>query len=567
MKFKLFFVLLLFSFSFSYAQQAKQNFLSALNEKNYELAESFIPAALAENPKDLDLHLLCNDVYLELGRNDKALEVIRQAEKISSKPPVLRKLANTLSINSYHSEAVKILRKLTIDEKKEISNWLLLVDVYLRADSLSQAELAVARVLDMDKNNVEANIKRGDIYYQQRVYELSKDSYEAALSINPDLNEARMKLAQSYYWLGIRENEANPDLANLYFTRSLQEWNTLTQKDPKNARAWFEQGKLFFFSKNYVQAAQSLNNYIQLRPSGSLGRWYLAQSLYELGRCDSARSHLRIVASEIDTAAARAKLLLARCYLSEGDYAQSEKTFEELSASVSLQMEDVRRWGQAALFAGDTNIAVEKWKQAIDMNPTENCQLMYVLGTSLNKMKRYKESIEILNKRLATNECNDDNNYLIHYFIGLSYFFDANSQQAIAPLQKAIELNPAFLWSMIYLGDVYANLNDNVKAEEMFSRAISTGTSDVEKYKSELNQAFAKLAQMKLEQKKYKDLEKIGREWLTAMPENEFAALFTAVAYHGQGQNESACRNYKLVLKINPNNKTARDNIKALGCE
>ncbi|MCX8054257.1 MAG: tetratricopeptide repeat protein [Ignavibacteria bacterium] len=567
MKFKLFFVLLLFSFSFSYAQQAKQNFLSALNEKNYELAESFIPAALAENPKDLDLHLLCNDVYLELGRNDKALEVIRQAEKISSKPPVLRKLANTLSINSYHSEAVKILRKLTIDEKKEISNWLLLVDVYLRADSLSQAELAVARVLDMDKNNVEANIKRGDIYYQQRVYELSKDSYEAALSINPDLNEARMKLAQSYYWLGIRENEANPDLANLYFTRSLQEWNTLTQKDPKNARAWFEQGKLFFFSKNYVQAAQSLNNYIQLRPSGSLGRWYLAQSLYELGRCDSARSHLRIVANEIDTAAARAKLLLARCYLSEGDYAQSEKTFEELSASVSLQMEDVRRWGQAALFAGDTNIAVEKWKQAIEMNPTENCQLMYVLGTSLNKMKRYKESIEILNKRLATNACNDDNNYLIHYFIGLSYFFDGNSQQAIAPLQKAIELNPAFLWSMIYLGDVYANLNDNVKAEEMFSRAISTGTSDVEKYKSELNQAFAKLAQMKLEQKKYKDLEKIGKEWLTAMPENEFAALFTAVAFHGQGQNEAACRNYKLVLKINPNNKTARDNIKALGCE
>ncbi|HOQ48497.1 MAG TPA: tetratricopeptide repeat protein, partial [Candidatus Kapabacteria bacterium] len=520
MKFRLFFVLLLFSFSVSFAQQAKQNFLSALNDKNYELAESFIPAALAENPKDLDLHLLCNDVYLELGRNEKALEVMRQAEKISSKPFVLRKLANTLSINSYHSEAVRILRRLALDEKKEISNWLLLVDVYLRADSLNQAELAVARALDMDKNNVEANIKRGDIYYQQRVYELSKDSYEAALSINPDLNEARMKLAQSYYWLGIRENEVNPDLANLYFTRSLQEWNTLTQKDPKNARAWFEQGKLFFFSKNYVQAAQSLNNYIQLRPSGSLGRWYLAQSLYELGRCDSARTHLRIVATEIDTAAARAKLLLARCFLSEGDYSLSEKTYEELSATETLQMEDIRRWGQAALFAGDTNVAVEKWKQAIDMNPVENCQLMYVLGTSLNKMKRYKESIEILNKRLATNECNDENNYLIHYFIGLSYFFDGNSQQAIAPLQKAIELNPAFLWSMIYLGDVYANLNDNVKAEEMFARAISAGTADVEKYKSELNQAFAKLAQMKLEQKKYKDLEKVGRDWLAAMPDN-----------------------------------------------
>lgn len=567
MRIKLILAFLMLTTAFAYGQQAKQQFISALNEKNYELAESYIPAALAENPKDLDLHLLCNDVYLELGKNNKALEVMRQAEKISSKPFVLRKLANTLSINGYHSEAVRILRKLTNDEKKEISNWLALVDVYLRADSINQAEIAVARALDMDKNNVDANIKRGDIYYQQRVYELSKDSYEAALSVNPDLNEARMKLAQSYYWLGIRENEVNPDLANLYFTRSLQEWNTLTQKDPKNARAWFEQGKLFFFSKNYVQAAQSLNNYIQLRPSGSLGRWYLAQALYELGRCDSARTHLKIVASEIDTAAPRARLLLARCYLSEGDYSLAEKTFEELSKSEQLQMEDIRRWGQAALFAGDTNIAVEKWKLAINMDPAANCQLMYVLGTSLNKMKRYSEAIEILNKRLSTAQCSDSNDYIIHYFIGISYFFNQQSQQAIAPLQKAIELNPNFLWSIIYLGDVYANLNDNAKAEEMFARAISTGSPTPDRYKSELNQAFAKLAQMKLEQKKYKDLEKIGRDWMTVMPDNEFAALYTAVAYHGLGQNDAACRNYKIVLKINPNNKTARDNIRALGCE
>jgi len=567
MKIKLFFAILLMSFSFAYSQQAKQNLISALNEKNYELAETFIQQAIAENPKDLELHFLCSDVYLELGNNQKALEVMRQAEKISNKPFVLRKLANVLSINGNHTEAVRILRKLTNDEKKEISNWLVLVDVYLRADSISQAEIAVARALDMDKKNVEANVKRGDIYYQQRVYELSKDSYEDALSVNPDLNDARMKLAQSYYWLGVRENEGNPDLANLYFTRSLQEWNILTQKDPKNARAWFEQGKLFFFSKNFVQAAQSLNNYIQLRPSGSLGRWYLAQALYEIGRCDSARTHLRIVATEIDTAAPRAKLLLARCYLQEGDYADAEKTFAELSATEQLQMEDVRRWGQAALFAGDTNIAVEKWKQAIDMNPEANCQLMYVLGTSLNKMKRYTEAIEILNKRLNTAQCTDSNDYIIHYFIGISYFFNQQAQLAISPLQKAIELNPNFLWSMIYLGDVYANLNDNTKAEEMFLRSITTGSPTADKYKSELNQSFAKLAQMKLEQKKYKDLEKIGRDWLAIMPDNEFAALYTAVAYHGMGQNEPACRYYKLVLKINPANKTARDNTKALGCE
>ncbi len=559
--------LLFLSISMAFSQNAKEQFMFAVNEGNFELAETHISAALSENPKDIDLHLLAGDIFIELGKFNKAVETYRLAEKISRKPNVMRKLAGGLSMAGDFPEAVKMLRKLTVDEKKEAENWIALANVYVLADSIGQAELAIARAREIDKNNVQAYVILGDLYFKQRVYELSKDNYEEALRLNPDLNDARMKLAQSYYWLGTREQESSPDLANEYFTRSLQEWNTLTQKDPKNSKAWFEQGKIFFFSKNYIQAAQSLNNFVQLRPGGSLGRWYLAQSLYELGRCDSARTHLRIVAQEIDTASQSAKLLLARCYMSEGDNADAALTYSELQSVKPLGMEDVRRWGQAALMAGDTNTAVEKWKQAIEMDPTANCQLMFVLGTSLNKMQRYDEAIEILSKRLNVAGCDDSTTFMIHYFIGLSEFFNGNSQAAIEPLVKASELNPGFLWSTIYLGDVYANLKNDAKAEQCFNSAVSTGTANAELYKNELNQAFFKLAGMKLDQKKYKDLEKIGRQWLEAMPDSEYAALFTAISYQGLGQNETACKYYRATLKINPDNKTAKENIKSLGCK
>lgn len=565
MKITIFVALLLLSFSTAFSQNAKNDMINALGESNYELAETFIANALIENPKDVELFLLAGDVYLELEKNDLALATYKAAEKISSKPFVLRKLANGMSAAGLHTDAVKMLRKLTLDEKKEVANWLVLADVYIRADSISQAELAVTRAREMDDKNVRAYIVLGDLYFKQRVYELSKNNYEEALKLNPDLLEARMKLAQSYYWLATRE--VDDDLRNELFTRSLQEWNTLTQKDPKNSKAWFEQGKIFFFSKNYLQAAQSLNNYIQLRPNGSLGRWYLAQSLYELGRCDSARIHLKTVAAEIDTAANQANLLLARCYLQENDYAESAHIYSEITKTNQLQMEDVRRYGQASLFSGDTNTAVQKWKQAIEMDAPGNCQLMYILGTSLNKMKRYDEAVEVLQKRLNVGECADSLDYIIHYFIGISNFFNTKTLQAVEPLNKAISLNPEFLWSRIYLGDVYANMDSLQLAENQFNLAITKGTTDPVKFKNELNQAYFKLAGMKLDQKKFKDLEKVGKDWLTAMPESEYAALFTAFAYQGQNNVEMGCKYYRMCLKINPNNKTAKDNLKALGCE
>lgn len=560
------FALMLFlSVSIAFSQTAKENMIAALNESNYELAQTFIEPALTENPKDLDLFLLAGDVYIELEKYTKALEVFKRAEDIKDKPNVMRKLAQAYSLTGNHPEAVKILRELTKEEKKEAQNWLVLADVYIHADSITQAESAVARARELDPQNFRAYIVLGDIYFNQKVYELAKNNYEEALKLNPDLNESREKLAISYYWMATREIMDNALSQELY-NRSLQEWNELTQKDPKSARAWFEQGKILFLSNNFVDAAKSLNNYVILRPSGSLGRWYLAQSLVEVGRCDSARTHLRISAEEIDSVAAKANLLLARCYLTEKDYQLSSDLFAKISTDKPLEMVDVRRWGQAALFAGDTNTAVEKWKQAIDMDPVQNCQLMYILGSSLYKMKRYSEAVEILSKRLNVAECKDSTDFMIYYFIGLSYVFDSKPADAIPVFKKAIENNPNFLWSGVYLADAYAAIDSTKLAEEEFGKVISTGKTDPAKYKSELNTAFGKLAGMKLDQKKFKDLENVAKDWLTAYPESEYAPLYAAIANHSANNMEAACRYYKMVLKVNPNNKTAKDNIKAIAC-
>ena len=123
--------------------------------------------------------------------------------------------------------------------------------------------------------------------------------------------------------------------------------------------------KILFLSKNYVDAAKSLNNYIILRPSGSLGRWMLAQSLEKIGRCDSAVTHLEIVAKEIDSVKIKAQMMIARCTFDNKDYKNAILLFNKASQDTALEVSDYMRLGQAYLLTLDTVNALSIWKSPL----------------------------------------------------------------------------------------------------------------------------------------------------------------------------------------------------------
>lgn len=535
------------------------------DEKDFEKAAAFIPEALKEKGKDLDFTMLCGDIYSELEKLDSALIMYTKAADIKEKPFVLRKLGKTQSILGKHNEAIQTLKILLKDNDKDINSNLELAQAYIRADSLKQAELIITRAINLDNKNPDAFIALGDLYFKQRVYELAKNNYEEALKLNENLLEAREKLAISYYWLATRETDS--ELRNKLFFRSLEEWNIITKQNPKNARAFFEQGKIFFFSNQYKPAAQSLYEFVQLRPSGSLGRWFLAQSLEKLGACDSAEQHLKIVAQEIDSVRKKAKLMLARCYSERKDYARTAEAYKIAAADTTLENIDLQQWGIACFNANDTANAIKIWKQAIENDPANNCRLMYLLGSQLYKLKMYNDAIYILNKRLTTGQCKDSLGSLINYFIGVSHLFSERPDSALIALKNSVVLDSTFLFSHIYLGDIYAKMKETKSAENEFLYVIENGAKDTVNGKNAMLMAYPKLCGLKLDDKKYAELVKIGKQYAETFPEAPYAYLYVAIAYHSSGDKENACLYYKKVLKIDPKNKTALDNKKNLQCE
>ncbi len=556
--------LLFFSTAIILADSPKDKVEEYASTKNYVKAANYIPEAVQRNFEDFDFLVLSGDIYKALKRLDSALIMYRKADDVESdEPEVLRKIAAVLTEQGKYNQALEAVREAIDEDKKDVKNYLALGKVYIEADSLKQAELYITKAREMDKDRPEAYIALGDLYFAQRVYELAKNNYEKALSMDEDNVEARTKLAISYYWLANREFDYDEDLAQEYFKKSLKEWNTITKQDSMNAKAFFEQGKIFFFSKRWQDAARSLYRYVQLRPNGLLGRWYLAQSLYEVAACDSAEKHLRICAEKIDSVSTKARLLLARCYFDAKKYDKSMEAFNKIKAEKPLNKEDLERYGMAAFKQRDTLTALKNYEKVIEMNP-ERCGLMYKTGIMYYRLKKYDKSIDVFLKRVK--HCEDEQSSNSYFFIGIDFLLSERPDTSINYFLKSYEIDSTNYRSLIYASDAYVKIEKQDSAIALWEKVIEETKQDTANFGWELSTSLQKLSGLYIQEKKFNDLKRTAKQWVQYEPENADAYFFLAISYQATKDLKSACKYYRKTLKYNPKHKHARQYYKKLNC-
>lgn len=562
-----FIVILLLITQVAFSQISKDSFLDLVRQKKFEEAAKYIPEIANNYSNDFQMLTAFGDVYYDLEKYDDANRYYEAAYKIKDDDNIVaQKYATSLAQLKKFNEALKVIKLIIKENPKELFNYITAAEIYIKADSLAEAEIQIERARNLDKNNPAPLVTLGNLYFSKRVYELARQNYEEALSLDPNNVEAHMNLAISYYWLANREMDK--ELSNELFTRSLKSWNTVSQLDSMNAKAFFEQGKIWYFSEKFPEAAKALSRYVKLRPNGSIGRWYLAESLYKLGECDSAVIHLDIVRNEIDSIKTIATKYLADCYISLKQFNKAKQVYLDLDkASYKYDAVDYRKYGQAAFFSGDTTDAINYWKKAIEMDTEGNCILMYFLGTVLNSVKMYEESSNILKLRLNTNGCSDENDSKVYYIIGQNFIFSNQPDSAIVYLEKSIEIDPNNIFAVVYLGDAYIQMKNPKKGMDFYRTVITKFDSDSTVNKNAVIQAYAKLSNLILENKNYAELNKIAKRWSDLFPDNLYANLYCAVSYQGMNDGDNACKYYGRVLKIDPSNKTAKQNRDVIGCD
>ncbi|MCX7930172.1 MAG: tetratricopeptide repeat protein [Chlorobi bacterium] len=536
------------------------------NEKRYEDAARQVELYLQSEPTDIDALLLAGEIYTQLESPKKALEYYQRAyQRDRSNITAIRRYARALSEAGDHKQALEILQRAIRSNPKNVYLRLDYGQALLAADSIRSAELEITKAREMDKSIPDGFLALGDLYYSQRVYLLAKDNYEQAIKLDPNNLAAREKLALVYFRLANAEVVDNA-LANEYYSRSLQEWAAIIQRDSTYARAYFEQGKIFFYASRFAEAVRSLRKYIQLRPdapNATIARWYAAQSLERIGECSEAEKYLRFAIDNIDSVRNKAQLLLARCAFELKKYADAAALYRMLVTEQPILVEntlDRERYGYALILSGDTTTAIAVLRKAVDVDSTR-CLTMYRLAELYRTHQQYDDAITLYRRYLGN--CADTNAARIYTLMGATLFSANRPAEAIEVLRQSLSLDSSIVFTYRLLA---ASLKSTgAKIEE--SLEVLRGGLSRAKAPSDRNLIYTLYCQYLLEAKQFDELKAAAQEWFKTDSARAEAALFLAVGYQGIGDRDSACKYYREALRLNPQLEVARKNLKQLDCK
>lgn len=549
---------------------------AAASEGDFTNAARLYDEAVKEAPKDETVLTEAGDVNMELERYATARDYYKRAVDRDSKNEVFnRKYALSLSALGSHTEAVEAARKAMKSDDGSLESSMTLGQVLINAgkDSLNTAELTILTASKKFPNAPEPQTALGDLYFARGVYELAQTYYEKALSLDAKLIDARVRLGRSYREMAIR----CPDLecAKPYYSKALTEYNDVTVRAPKNARAWLEQGEILMLAQEYEKAGQSFTKYVELRPEDPRGDILLARAAYEGRFYLQAIEPLERVLSRNDSIskefASRAHLMLGLSYMADKKYDKARDAYARVPDAM-MQRKDRNYYASAILTSGgDTAKSLSIYRQLLEEDPND-CSLSLQLGNMYYKMKKYADVVEVFSKRIQN--CPNEPKYTSYLFIGLSQFSLQQYAQSATSLHQAIAADSSEADGYFWLMNVYAKADSINKAAEV-GRVFTARSFDetVKENASKLSTAYFFMGFDKFNEGKNKKNNKAFTEAIAYFeraaklnPDNGQNYLFMAYCHQYLNEKEGACKNYRQALKLDPSNANIKKNLSDLGC-
>lgn len=194
---------------------------------------------------------------------------------------------------------------------------------YLRAYQPKKAEKAIEEWLERQPDNPEALLIQGQVHDLQTRQHDAIASYRRALTVDPELDDARLRLCSALMQLDLT-SEAQPHLE--YLSRRFPE-NLMVQvylarvqdrqghseeaekildavlaRQPRYAPALAERGKLALRAEQFEQAEKWLREASTLEPGDFQAHYQLSQCLEKVGKSEEAQkeqAHLQQIEDDI----------------------------------------------------------------------------------------------------------------------------------------------------------------------------------------------------------------------------------------------------------------------------
>lgn len=301
-------------------------------------------------------------------------------------------------------------------------------DIRRASSDFEEAERFCHRAWTLDSMSIETQQALGDLYSASGQMEVARESYAAALAINPNNPEAQRALAGTFY-------DDDPDLAEIQLKR-------IIQQHPGSPNAYSSLAYFYYSHARYTDAIEPAKWVVRLDPDDESAKYSLAGILMYAGIFSEAKSLLLAMLEDKSAKLGGAENNLAAILFFEGDYAAAaelSRNAVERSPEDSL---NYRNLGDAIWHLNGKDAAEPIFRRAIhfaeqqlEINPTDG----YVLGDLMVAYASVGDSDRFESTRSTLLEL-DVANAETHYSIAVSASRLARMEAAKLHAKKAYGL-------------------------------------------------------------------------------------------------------------------------------
>lgn len=572
MKFVSAFLFVLCSLSVQ-AQDDLSKAKEAFTSKEYDTAIPLLQQYLNSNSRSVEANYLLGEIYRLKGDLPKAQAQLERALDFDDEyEPALASIIRVYGALKMWDKAQRMYNDAAKYHKNGIAAPLAFAQTYLEADSLDKAAIYFSKVKEIDEKNADAYVGLSEVYARQNVIVLAVDNLRTATLLRPNDPSLWYKLATTI----LKNRVLNAD--------QIREVISALQKsidiDPNNTQAILDAANIFYRIKYWREAAEFFKKYTD-KVKNNLDAWEkYGISAYNAKAYPDAITPLS-QAITMNSQRVEIKSMLAHCYYVTKEYRKALDLYQTMPVD-SLNKDDVYRMGFSSFQLKDTVKAIFYLERTLSIDPDYTDAVGTLAAIYLNQRK-YELAVVQYDRLLAK----DPDNLTALFYAGFSSFVLGKNDTAKGYFKRLIAIRPNNIQAQQYLAQIYG-LQDSLDMGrihasamiELADSAIKADPKKSEQYASIAISGYRILGLFDYKEKNIKEaIEKLEKAVAYEKEKkDENLHLFLAQMYavrsgdkelladEARAIKEKACKEYALVLKLNPKNAAAKKESAQMNC-
>ncbi len=270
------------------------------------------------------------------------------------------------------------------------------------------------------------------------------------------------KIGKSFLWI----------IATFFFLFPAIGFAMESQEEQVHSITSYAMGVIHDLNGDTEKAISAYEHSAKFKASSAV-RLRLGADYARLGKLDEAAKELNALLKD-DPQNVQGRYLLALIYTTKRDYDSASKEYEKILTSLSQadpqNVEIYGFLGQLYYSQKQYGKAIKQFEKVLEINPTDNADLVYLLGSLYLEEKNRDKALELFVRALKIDPEHDETLNSLGYL----YAEDGiHLDEALELVQRAVKISPRNGAYLDSLGWIYFKKGDFAKALEYLNKADS----------------------------------------------------------------------------------------------